>query len=380
MDKVKLIVNREYYNSFIIYLYKNDIDILKISNDINTVDIIIKYVDFKKIKDDLEKIENIKLRYLGIRKISIIILKNIHVTFMIFLSIILLYFLSNIIFDVEIVTTDNKMKEKLYNSLEKYDIKKYSFKKSYEQIQNVKSEILKEYKSSVEWIEIYKKGTKYIVKYEPKVLKSKKKDYKKNDIVSKKNAIIKDIYISSGQIVKEKNMYVKKGEVIVSSDIKYNDEIKNTVGALGDVYGEVWYLYKIKYPYNYYSYKTTGKVKKNLYFKFNNRYLELFKFHQFNDKIDNRIELLSNNLLPISFGINKQKEINVLTGLSIDYEIEDYAIKYAIKKINDSLKDKEHILNYKVIKIKYIDSGVYLTVFFSIYEQIGIYKEHIEGR
>ena len=43
--------------------------------------------------------------------------------------------------------------------------------------------------------------------------------------------------VSSGQIVKNVNSYVKKGEVIVSGYITLNDSIKNNVSSNGIIYG-----------------------------------------------------------------------------------------------------------------------------------------------
>ncbi len=108
---------------------------------------------------------------------------------------------------------------------------------------------------------IKKDGTKYIVTLEPRKINNISNDNNIYNVVAKKDAIIKKIIASSGDVLKNTNDYVKKGDVIVSSNIMLYDNLKNRVSAKATIYGEAWYKIHIEYPLNYYEEVETGNKK-----------------------------------------------------------------------------------------------------------------------
>ena len=165
------------------------------------------------------------------------------------------------------------IKKKFLHSLQLKNngINLYKFKKSYIEINKIKKNILSKYINEIEWIEIENIGTKYIIRYEPRIINEKKDNNTLRNIIAKKSAVIKDMYISSGEVVKSKNTYVKKGDVIVSGYISLNDNIKDTISSEGKVYGECWYNVTVTYPYRYYEEIVTGNSKKIFVIKFLNK-------------------------------------------------------------------------------------------------------------
>ena len=267
------------------------------------------------------------------------------------------------------------MESALLSDLNNLGIKKYRFKKSYENLQEIKSKIISTYRDEIEWIEIESIGTKYIVRYEPRI-KNKSEDKKTfRNIVAKKNAIIKSLNISSGQIVKGINSYVKKGDIIVSGYIDLNGNIKDTVSSNGIIYGETWYKVTINYPFKYEEVYETGKKNKVLVIKFLNKEIEIFNFNKFKTKktIDNTI--LKNSILPIKLISQYQKETKVIKENNNEKQLIKRAFNMAKKKIEENLDSNESISNYKILyKIKYSDS-VTLNIFFTVIEDITEYQE-----
>ncbi len=388
--------------NYVLYLIKSKIDIRVKGNNIerfikrlksNNIEILnIKYINkceiiIKIYKDDYENIEKIKtiyeisiLNYFGLTKLKNNLSNNKFIIIFIFIALVSLNILTSLIFDIEIVTNDSKMKKILINELEDYGVKKYKFKKSYVDLQRLKNEILNKYKDKIDWIEIENIGTKYIVRYEPRIENIIEEKTPFRNIVAKKDALIIDMDISDGQIIKNKNMYVKKGDVIVSGYIKLNDQIKDTVSAKGEVYGEVWYNVEVTYPYKYYENIETGNKKNVFVIKFLNKEIELFNFKKYTTKnVINNI-ILKNNLLPISFIYQNQKETNQ----KIENNTEDEAIKKAIdianKKINDKLNNDEYIKDYKILNKTTNKDSVTLNIFYTVvlnitsYEQIDEYE------
>ena len=71
-----------------------------------------------------------------------------------------LYFISNVIFSIEIVYNDQEIVSKIEKELKKYEIQKFKLKKEYSELEKIKEEILSNNKDTLEWLEIVEDGTK----------------------------------------------------------------------------------------------------------------------------------------------------------------------------------------------------------------------------
>ena len=373
-SKVSIYIIGNNPDRFILRLHKKKINIYKINKiSKEKVEIIIDYNNFEKVLK-LNTIYDIKINnYLGLVKIKRQLFKYYYMIIIAITCIIYIYFLSNMIFNVEIITNDLDMKTRLTNTLKKYDIKKYKLKKDYSYIQKVKNSILEEYHDDIEWVEIECVGTKYIIKYEPKVIKKKEDNKEFRHIIAKKNAIINKIYSSNGQVMKNKYSYVKKGDIIISGYIYLNDKIKSTTSAEGKVYGEVWYITNVVYPFNYYEKKKTGNKKIVYSVKFFDKNIELFNLNKFNDKIVDEYILLKGDIFPIKLVKEKQEEVIIKTSMNSLEETKLKAIDLAYTKMKQGLKNDEYIINYRVLDSKIIDKDVEMKIFFSVCEDIGEY-------
>ena len=109
--------------------------------------------------------------------------------------------------------------------LENYDIKKYKFVKTYDEVENIKKSILDKYKDKLEWIEITRVGTKYIVKLQERIIPDNKTVNSKQNVIAKKGAVLKKIIAQNGNVVKDIDTYVNKGEVVISGNIYLNENL-----------------------------------------------------------------------------------------------------------------------------------------------------------
>ena len=375
-SKIKLSITGKNINRFIMRLHNNKIEILK-CNHINKekINIIIYEKDYKKL-EEIKTIYNIeKINTYGIIKIKKKLNINKYLIISIMLGIIILKTLSSIIFDIEIVYNDKETRDFLRQELKNYGIKEKTFKKNYHQIEKIKEDLINKYKDKIEWVEIETKGTKYIVRLEKRIIKEKEEETKNRNIISKKDAIIKEIKAEHGQIIKEINSYVKKGDTIISGNIMDNEVIKNTVPAEGVVYGEVWYEINITYPFVYQETKKLENTKEVYVIKFLNKNIELFNKNKFKTKKIKEKNIISNNLLPISIVKQNQTETEEIQELlTIDEAIKKASDK-GIEKIKSNLKEHEFIINYKILNTNIKENELELSMFFSVYENITEYQE-----
>lgn len=375
-SKVLVKVSGNNVNRFIKRLKNNNIDLIGVSCIEDSLAYIKIYVkDLEKLID-LKTIYELKIvKYYGWSKFKNNIFNNKFMILFILIFTIFLYVISNVIFEVDIYTNDYKMKEKLILELEENGIKKYKFKKSYSELQIIKSKILNKYKNELEWIEIESDGTKYLIKYEPRIINKDEDNPKFRNIVAKKDAVITSVDISTGQIVKGVNSYVKKGDVIVSGYIRLNDSIKDVVAAKGIVLGETWYKVNITYPLTYYENYETGNSKNVFVIKLLNNEYELFNFNKYKTKNKKNYVLLKNNLLPISFVKQNQRQTKIINEKNTEKSAINRALECSKSKIEEKLKEKEYIKDYKILNLTRNDNSITLDVFFTIVEDITEYEE-----
>lgn len=363
---------------FLSKLYKLNIDIYNvIVKSYNEIVIEINYDDLSKLKflSLLNKMEIIDYKGGIKRKNKFLFNKTLLISIVI--GFIFLYFLSNIIFSIEIEHSNSALREYVMDELSANGIKKYSFKKDFDELNEIKNKILNNNKEKIEWLEIIREGTKYIVKLEERNINSATTDYKYQDIISTHDAVIKKIVAKSGVKVKEVNEYVKKGDTIISGTIYLNDEIKDIVKSIGEIYGEVWYKLSIEYPIINDGDVLTGSSMSAYSINFFNKRYALFNKNNYkNSKIESK-HLLKNNILPISISYDKIYELTNNSYINTIDEAVINARRYAYEKINETLSESEHIISDNLLNYQVNSNTIYMSVFYRVYKNITGTKEII---
>lgn len=375
-SSIKIKVTGRNINNFLKRLINNNISIEKvIPISHKEIDLIINYQDLDKVLK-LKTIYNIKIvRYYGKLRIIKRIKKDIFILSSLLISLLLIYTLSNIIFKIEVIHSNNNIIKLVTKELEDNGIKKYKFVKNYQEIEKIKKKILEENKDTLEWLEIIREGTKYTIRVEERIINNKPKDNKIYNIVASKNAVIKNIYAESGEKVRSINTYVKKGDIIISSDITLPNNEKIPKTASGKVQGEVWYNINIEYPYQYHEIKYTGNKKKVLVLNLLNKRISFFDFHKYKTFNRNIKYIFNNNITPISLIYEDEYETNIIN------EVYDYntAREKAITKAKDKMLEKypniKDITNIKIIKEEDKKNKISLNLFVTCLEDITEYQE-----
>lgn len=337
------------------------------------INIVVYQTDYYKIKK-IKTSYKVKLIKVVGPKGFVNLLKTksyLFVGIIVFINIV--YLLSNICFSVEISTSNNKIKEILLNDLDNYGIRRLSFMKDFKNKEIIEKKILESHKDLIEWLEITRIGTKYLVKIEERKINDSVKDETIRHLVAKKDGIILNINAARGEVVKKQNDYVKKGDIIISGAITKKDEIKSFRSALGVVYAEVWYKVNVTVPYHYYEEKITGKSKYNLIMNYISDFIR-FSFNNYKDNDTKYIFNIKNNLLPISFGFAKDNEL-LITDKTYTY---DEAMQLAFELSKEKLKTispNAVIISQKDLKIEEDKSKIKVDIFMRVKEDITDYLE-----
>lgn len=370
-SSVKILVEGKNINNFIKRIIKQKISIINLKYySSKKAEIIIKYDDYLKLKK-YKTIYSIKIidKY-GKLKIKDKIKKNYILFISLLIGIIIIVFLTNFVFDIEIIHTNKQIVNLVSSELEKNGIKKYVLKKKYAQLEKIEDKILKDNKDKLEWLEIEVVGTKYIVRIEERKIAKEESDNNYQNIVMTKGGILKKIVAYSGEKVKEINTYVSENDIVISGNItKPNGEIIKTK-ASGVVYAEVWYTIEVEYPYHYKEELLTGKTKDVYYINFLNKRISLFDFKKFNSFSSKPKIIIKNNLLPISFIKEKQYELNVIDEIYTEEEVIDKAIQLAENKLLSNNNKIEEINSVSIITKENLDSKIKLKLFLSVTEEV----------
>ena len=375
-SSTKIKVTGRNINNFLKRLINNNINIEKvIPISHKEIDLIINYQDLDKVLK-LKTIYNIKIvRYYGKLRIIKRIKKDIFILSSLLISLLLIYTLSNVIFKVEVIHSNKNIIKLVTKELEDNGIKKYKFVKNYQEIEKIKNKILEENKDTLEWLEIIREGTKYTIRVEERIINNKPKDNKIYNIVASKNAVIKNIYAESGEKIRSINTYVKKGDIIISSDITLPNNEKISKTASGKVQGEVWYNINIEYPYQYHEIKYTGNKKKVLVLNLLNKRISFFDFHKYKTFNRNIKYIFNNNITPISLIYEDEYETNIINEVYDYNTAREKAITKAKEKILEKYPNIKDITDIKIIKEEDKKNKISLNLFVTCLEDITEYQE-----
>ena len=375
ISKIYLNIKGKNINRFIKKLRTQKIDILSLKyKNKNEANIIIYKKDYEKLLKIKSIYEITELDIFGLIKIKRKIKLSKHLIIITLIAFIIFIILTNIIFNVEVIHSNKDIRNLLTSELKKAGIKKYSFKKNYNEIAKIKEKILNKYKDKIEWLEIEKSGTKYIVKIEERSIPQKDTDNTPRNIIASKDGVLKKVIAEKGDIVKDMNDYVKKGDLIINGELIFNEKTKGKVKATGKAYAEVWYVTKTEYPFAKYK-EIETKNKKDIYaIKFLNHTFEL-SFNKFKTKKIKEKDIIKHPLIPLKLVQQHQTETKVQDQIITPEQAIINAQKKAEENIKKNLSKDEYIIRSKYLKTTVKESIVEVEMIFAVYEDITAYAE-----
>ena len=279
---------------------------------------------------------------------------------------------TNLTAKIIVIHSNPELRNLLTKELASYNIKSLSFKKNYQKIQTIKKEILHKYQEQLEWLEIFREGMNYVVKVQDRIITNIEPMPNYCDVIAKKDGIIKRIVPINGETITDLNKYVREGDTLITGKIIANEEMKTTTCAQGLIYAETWYQISISMPKEEIIKLYTDKKRYKLFIERNNFYWKIFRSSL--DKFDT-----TNNLL-LKIGdyklyLQQEQEYEIKKENLTDKEIISKINEEINLKLKTKLKEDYKILSQKVLKKSINDSTIYMEVFVTVEEQIGMTKQ-----
>ena len=349
-------------------LNEQKINVKKIIYSSNTTYLKVSYQDYQKIVKKLPFFEPEIVEYYGLLNIKKTFKNYYIIIISMMLSFLIVFFSSNLIVDVMVIHENEDLKELIINDLYDYGIKKFTMQKSFKQITNIKKKIKNKHLDKIEWLEIRKSGMRYIVDIEERIINDTQKEKNYCHVIATKDGLIKRINVYDGEGVVSFNDYVKKGDILISGDVKLNDNVVSHSCASGDVYAEVWYTVNVKVPLKYYENKFTGKKRNNYIINFNG-----IDYKIFNDRLKDYESSKKKifDLLGVKIYLEKDEEIEKKALKYTEKEALEKGLLLAKEKILLKLKRDDLIIDEKILQNRLIDSTMDIDIFIITQEYIG---------
>lgn len=356
--------------SFLRFLYKLGIELFSIQYDQDSCQIEVDEENYQKLLKIKTSYQMTVIARKGFAQISYLMKKYFLFFMMMLVGYFILVVLSNLIFDIEVIHSKEEIRTLVEEELKKEGISRLKWKVGFDRQEEIVEKILKSQKDKIEWLEIENVGTKYIVKVEERKLNQPAEVKVPQDIVAKKDGMILKIEATSGTIVKKKNDYVKKGDIIITGVTKNQETLMKLVPAEGTIYAETWYRSTVEMPLQYRESFLTGREKTVLQISFLSRKFSLFDFHPYQNAKEEITYLVKSPIIPFSIRKTKQQERRVIDEIYTREEATMKALELAKEKLQKRLGVNDEIISQKTLKITEKESKIIVEIFFKVKEDI----------
>ncbi|GGJ83360.1 hypothetical protein GCM10007063_02330 [Lentibacillus kapialis] len=205
------------------------------------------------------------------------------------LSILLTFFLSNIIWEVKITGVPKDIEEKISEKLEAYGIHQGTWALSLDSPSDIQQRLINDIPELL-WVGIQQNGTSFKLEgVEKKIVEEEEVEGPRN-LVATKKGVIENMYVAKGLPKVQVNDFVEPGDVLVSGKIQFkneddsdvNDEKEDDsyelIAAEGEVIAKTWYETEVTIPLKASHERLTGNNEMKYHLKIGNLELPLWGF------------------------------------------------------------------------------------------------------
>lgn len=311
--------------------------------------------------------------------------KRKEIIFSFFICLLLILFLSNIVWDIKTTGVTKDVEEKINKELDTLGIHRGSFVFSMESSNSIQQKLLNNVPDLL-WIGVHKKGTTLFLKGVEKEIVEKKEMKVPSNLVASKNGVIESMYISSGQAKVKVNDYVKRGDLLVSGVMETNnneedeDSKKELIAAEGEIRANTWYEVHVDIPLTKRVERLTGDYKTKRSIRFRDVEVPYWGLgtpdfqHIFEEAEENHVYFLKWKL-PFSLKDTTYHEKEVEELKRTKEEAVEVGIIQAKNKLQLELGPEVQFLSEKVLHEAVENGKVKLKLYISVLENIAEEQE-----
>ncbi len=158
----------------------------------------------------------------------------------------ILFILSNMVWNISIEGASPKVEHELIQAVDELGIKRGKFHFLLPSVEDIQMKVSEKIDEAT-WIGVTLNGTTFHFNVVEQTFPEKQEPISPRHLVSKKKAIIYDIFVEQGQPKVTPNDFVEKGDMLVSGFIGKEGKME-IAPAKGKILGEIWYKSNVSIP------------------------------------------------------------------------------------------------------------------------------------
>ncbi|MFD1363018.1 sporulation protein YqfD [Lentibacillus salinarum] len=303
------------------------------------------------------------------------------------LSILLVFCLSNIIWEIRITGVPKEIEEKINEQLTDYGIHQGTWTFTLDSPSDIQQNLINDIPELL-WVGVQQQGTSFLLEGVEKTVVEEEEVEGPRNLVATKKGVIEYMYVAKGLPQVQVNDYVEPGDVLVSGNIQFSEEDKDDeedeedenesnelVAAEGEVTAKTWYETEVTVPLKTNYEELTGNTEARYHVKIGGVELPVWGFgdpeypaiHRERQEKD---FYLFKWKLPFSLVETTLSEKNYIETERSKEEAADIGIRQARKELQLKLGPEAEIISENILQ-ETVDNGkVKLILYMSVEEDI----------
>jgi similar to stage IV sporulation protein len=291
------------------------------------------------------------------------------------LFLLLIMFLSNVIWGIEIKGAKPATEYQIRKELDKMGVKIGKVQFFVDNVEGIQRKLTNNV-GNLTWVGVELKGTTYHLQVVEKKEPEKPEQLAPQNLVAKKKAVIDSMYVETGQKMVDIHDHVEAGQLLVSGVIGKEGQTQQ-VAAIGEVWGETWYKSHVELPLTTKFFVFNGQEKQKFSLILGKLEIPIWgfgkpEFKEFElEKNMKKIHFLKWEL-PISIGNETLRAREETIRTYTEKEAEKNALELAKDKIKSGLDEEAIIKDQKILHKELKNGKVILDIHFKIIENIAV--------
>ncbi|WP_163539597.1 sporulation protein YqfD [Gracilibacillus sp. YIM 98692] len=302
-----------------------------------------------------------------------------------FLGLLFIFFLSNIVWRVEVEGLEEELERQVYTKLEDYGVYRGGFQWNIESPAEIQKKLLQDIPELL-WVGVKKQGASYHLEGVEKITVDKEEELPPSHLVARKEGVIEKVYVSNGQPLVTENQVVQKGDILVSGYLvnqeaitededEEKEQTHKPVAAEGEVIAKVWYRSEIALPLEESYQVLSGNVMDKYYLRISRYLIPIWnwgkpEYSKFQLDTEERFLYFLKWKLPLSFikqSISEKEEVTEKRTLE---EAKQLALQQAKRNLKKEIPLDAEITKEKLLHEREENGKVKLTLYYTVLEDI----------
>jgi similar to stage IV sporulation protein len=291
------------------------------------------------------------------------------------LFLLIIMFLSNVIWGIEIKGAKPATEYQIRKELDKMGVEIGKSQFFVDNVEGIQRKLTNNV-GNLTWVGVELKGTTYYLQVVEKKEPEKPEQLAPRNLVAKKKAIIDSMYVETGQKKVDIHDHVEAGQLLVSGEIGKEGQTER-VAAVGEVWGETWYKSHVELPLKTKFFVFNGQEKQKFSLILGKLEIPVWGFGE-PDFQDYEVDKNVKNIrflkweLPIAIGDETLRAREETTRIYTQKEAEKNALELAKDKIKSALDEEAIIKDQKILHKELKNGKVILDIHFKIIENIAV--------